>query len=218
MLCGSLIWGLKCCGLEDKFIWFVLCSSSFFGVRLIGKWSYGVMSFVLSARLVSCWPRWCIFWFEYALVAVCGCWHGSHRGVWRSTLAWEDCFGLTSWRATLFIYKFHLMLTLEDVLECAVHWNHLKRMCCDVFWSTLSPGLDQNGCYRSKWPNLCDFVYFVYRPPSLGFQWIILYIYECGCMRWVWDVFEFMWSGLEWCASKFGIAEVRKTIVKSIEI
>lgn len=37
-------------------------------------------------------------------------------------------------------------------------------------------------------------------------------------MSWTWDACEFMWSGFEWYARRFGVVDVQKIVVRGIEI
>lgn len=159
MLNVSFICSYECCGLEDMFIWFVQCSN------LVFYWY-----FVLQVELWCskfCVIRWFYFWLTevvyhikimpflsgYVLVVEFGYWYGSHYGMHRSALClmhWKMFLGQLVGMLHYLFTLFHLISTLEDVLACVVHWNCLERMCCDVFGSPLSPGVDPNGCYRSR--------------------------------------------------------------------
>lgn len=81
---------------------------------------------------------------------------------------------------------FRLVVTLEDVLVCAVRWICLGRMYCDVFGS-LPPRVDCFEYFWSGWLTLCNNVYCVLGRPSIRFLMIYLIFKECGCMSCVWD-------------------------------
>lgn len=105
------------------------------------------------------------------------------------------------------------MSNLEDAIACAVHWNNLGRMCYDVFGSSLSLGVDRNGCYKSGWHNLSNIVYSIYGQPNWGFQCIILYIYMSAD---VWVRYEMYVNWCEWCTRKFGIENIQKIVCEEI--